>query len=95
MKVIENVGGKTYVIEGPTDKATVVLEAIFDGMESAGLEYKEVMPVLGEAVIRFLCCIAKIAGCEPMDMVKSFGEGIATAELEYEKATEGDGDGNT
>ena len=95
MKVIENEGSKTYVIEGPTDKATVVLEVITDSMESAGVEPEEVMPVLGEAVIRFLYCVAEVAGYEPMEIVKAFGEGSATAELEYEKATEGDGDGNT
>lgn len=95
MEVIENEGSKTYVIEEPTDKATVVMEAIMDSMRSAGVEPEETMPVLGEAVIRFLYCVAEVAGYEPLEIVKAFGEGIATAELEYKEATEGDGDGNT
>ena len=85
---------ETYIIEEPTEKSQVLLRAITDGIVQAGVQSDEVLPVLGEAVIRFLTCVAEVSGIEPLSLIKSFGEGIYTAELEFHEKG-GRDDGNT
>lgn len=93
-KKVINGDSVTYVIEEPTEKAQAVAGAILDAMERTKVHPAEVMPVLGEAVIEFLHAFADTVGYEPLSVIKSFGEGIYTAELEcHEKG--GQDDGNT
>ena len=42
----------------------------------------EVLPVLGEAVVEFLIVIAKACDEDELELIRCFGEGIVTAEVE-------------
>jgi hypothetical protein len=77
--------GVTYQINEPTVKAQFVVNYILKAFKDADVKPEEVLPVLGEAVIRLLTSVAEVSGYEPIEMVKVFGEGIYTAELEYNK----------
>ena len=82
--------GVTYTITEPTEKADEVAKAIGIMMKQVGVQPDEVLPVLGEAVIRFLTAVANVMGYEPIELVKVFGEGLYTAELEYNKIKDED-----
>ena len=75
---------KRYTVEKPTDKAVVVVKALVDAMVESGVEFEEVLPVLGEAVIRFLVPMAETMGYGRKEIVKVFGEGLATAEIDLD-----------
>jgi len=73
-------------IDGPTEKAAIVRDAIIHAMTEMKVEGDEVLPVLGEAVIEFLIVIAKACGIEDeLELIKDFGEGIVTAQVELKK----------
>ena len=82
---VEHEDSVEYTITEPTQKATYVTSAIVLAFKEANVEPEEVMPVLGEAIIQLLTHIANLSGYEPLSMIKSFGEGIMTAEIEFEK----------
>lgn len=80
---IEHEDSVEYRINEPTLKAAIVTDSILEAFKSAGVDAEEVLPVLGEAVIRLLSSIANLSGYEPLSLIKSFGEGIVTAEIEF------------
>ena len=80
---IEHEDSVEYRINEPTVKAAFVTKAIVDAFMKAKVESEEVMPVLGEAIIHLLTHIANLSGYEPVSMIKSFGKGIVTAEIEF------------
>lgn len=75
---------KRYTAEKPTDKAVSVVKALIDAMVESGVDPEEVLPVLGEAVIRFLVPMAETMGYGRKEIVKVFGDGLATAEIELD-----------
>ena len=77
--------GVTYSVTEPTEKAEALMKSIGITMETYCVQPDEVLPVLGEAVIRFLTVMANVIECDPLELVKSFGEGIYKAELEFYK----------
>lgn len=82
-KKIEKEDGVTYVINKPTVKADIVYGGLMDAMQRAGVQPDEVMPVLGEVMVHLLSGVAEFMGYEPMSMIRSFGNGIATCEIEF------------
>lgn len=80
---VEHKDSVEYFIDKPTEKAAFVTKAIVDAFMKAKVDPEEVMPVLGEAIIQLLTHIANLSGYEPLSMIKSFGEGIVTAEIEF------------
>lgn len=73
----------SYTINEPTIKAKAVIDYLVTGMQVSQVAPKEIMPVLGETVIRFLITVADICGYDKKDIVKSFGEGIMNAQIEF------------
>lgn len=80
---IEHKDSVEYIINEPTEKAAFVAACIAEGFKAAHVEPEETMPVLGEAIIQLLTHIADLCGYEPLSMIKSFGQGIVTAEIEF------------
>ena len=82
LKIEKDDDGMTCHIDGETAKAAAVRDAIIRTMRDTGVDGDEVLPVLGEAVIEFLIVIAKACGEDELELIKSFGEGIYTAQVE-------------
>lgn len=82
LKIEKNDDGMTCHIDGETAKAAAVRDAIIRTMRVMDVKGDEVMPVLGEAVIEFLIVIAKACNEDEMELIRSFGEGIYTAQVE-------------
>lgn len=80
---VEHEDSVEYFIDEPTEKAAYVTSAIALAFKEANIKPEEVMPVLGEAIIQLLTHIANLSGYEPLSLIKSFGEGIVTAEIEF------------
>jgi hypothetical protein len=72
-------------IDGPTEKAAIVRDAIFYAMKEMNVNGDEVLPVLGEAVVEFLIAIARACDENELELIRCFGEGIVTAEVELKK----------
>ena len=72
-------------IDGPTEKAAIVRDAIIYAMKEMKVNGDEVLPVLGEAVVEFLIVIAKACDEDELELIRCFGEGIVTAEVELKK----------
>ena len=72
---------KRYTVEKSTNKAVSIVKALIYAMLESGVEPEEVLPVLGEAVIRFLIPMAETMGYDRKEIVKVFGQGLATAEI--------------
>ena len=85
LKIEKNAEGMDCHIDGPTEKAAVVRDAIIYAMTEMNVNGDEVLPVLGEAVIEFLIVIAKACDEDELELIKSFGEGIVTAQVELKK----------
>ena len=64
---------------------TVVYAAIIYAMKEMKVNGDEVLPVLGEAVVEFLIVIAKACDEDELELIRCFGEGIVTAEVELKK----------
>ena len=77
--------GVTCHIVEPTEKAAQVKDAIIRSMRLADVKPEEVLPVLGEAVIEFLIVIAKACNVDELELIRSFGEGIYTAQVELKE----------
>ena len=73
------------IIDGPTEKAAIVRDAIIHAMQEMNVKGDEVLPVLGEAGIEFLIVIAKACDEDELELIKDFGEGIVTAQVELKK----------
>ena len=82
LKIEKDVDGMTCHIDGETAKAAAVRDAIIRTMRDTGVDGDEVLPVLGEAVIEFLIVIAKACNEDELELIRSFGEGIYTAQVE-------------
>ena len=82
LKIEKDVDGMTCHIDGETAKAAAVMDAIIRTMRDTGVDGDEVLPVLGEAVIEFLIVIAKACNEDELELIRSFGEGIYTAQVE-------------
>ena len=82
LKIEKNAEGMDCHIDGPTEKAAIVRDAIIYAMKETNVDGDEVLPVLGEAVIEFLIVIAKACDEDELELIKCFGEGIVTAEVE-------------
>jgi hypothetical protein len=85
LKIEKTKEGMNCHIDGPTEKAAIVRDAIIYAMQEMKVESDEVLPVLGEAVIEFLIVIAKACDEDEMELIKDFGEGIVTAQVELKK----------
>ena len=85
LKIEKTEEGMDCHIDGPTEKAAIVRDAIIYAMKEMKVNGDEVLPVLGEAVIEFLIVIAKACDEDEMELIKCFGEGIVTAEVELKK----------
>ena len=85
LKIEKNAEGMDCHIDGPTEKAAIVRDAIIRAMRVMDVKGDEVMPVLGEAVIEFLIVIAKACNEDELELIRSFGEGIYTAQVEFKK----------
>lgn len=79
--VVKDKKTTTYSFDKPTVKAGAVKMALYEAMMRKEVELKEVLPVLGEGVIRFLASLAHSLGYEKGEIVKVFGERLMTAEL--------------
>ena len=82
LKIEKDDDGMTCHIDGETAKAAAVRDAIIRAMRDTGVDGDEVLPVLGEAVIEFLIVIAKACNEDELELIRSFGEGIYTAQVE-------------
>lgn len=82
MKIIKTENGIECQINEPTAKAVAVRDAIIDTMKKENVQPEEVLPVLGEAVIEFLVIMAGVTGVDEISLIKCFGEGIVTAQIE-------------
>ena len=82
LKIEKTKEGMDCHIDGPTEKAAIVRDAIIYAMTEMKVESDEVLPVLGEAVIEFLIVIAKACNEDELELIRSFGEGIYTAQVE-------------
>ena len=82
LKIEKTKEGMECHIDGPTEKAAIVRDAIFYAMKEMNVNGDEVLPVLGEAVVEFLIAIAKACDENELELIKCFGEGIVTAEVE-------------
>lgn len=82
MKKKRNENCTTYTIDSPSDLGGVISESIFKAMADNRVMPDEVLPILGESVVRFLMMVAEPLGYEKKEIVKVFGEGLATAEIE-------------
>ena len=82
LKIEKTEEGMDCHIDGPTEKAAIVRDAIIYAMKEMKVNGDEVFPVLGEAVIEFLIVIAKACDEDEQELIKCFGEGIVTAEVE-------------
>ena len=82
LKIEKNDEGMTCHIDGEPAKAAAVRDAIIRTMRVMDVKGDEVMPVLGEAVIEFLIVIAKACNEDELQLIRSFGEGIYTAQVE-------------
>ena len=85
LKIEKTKEGMNCHIDGPTEKAAIVRDAIIYAMQEMKVESEEVLPVLGEAVIEFLIVIAKACDEDELELIKDFGEGIVTAQVELKK----------
>ena len=85
LKIEKTKEGMECHIDGPTEKAAIVRDAIIYAMQKMKVNGDEVLPVLGEAVIEFLIVIAKACDEDELELIKSFGEGIVTAQVELKK----------
>ena len=85
LKIEKTEEGMDCHIDGPTEKAAIVRDAIIYAMKEMNVDDDEVLPVLGEAVIEFLIVIAKVCDEDELELIKCFGEGIVTAEVELKK----------
>ena len=85
LKIEKTKEGMECHIDGPTEKAAIVRDAIIYAMQEMKVESDEVLPVLGEAVIEFLIVIAKACDEDELELIKCFGEGIVTAQVELKK----------
>lgn len=85
LKIEKNAEGMDCHIDGPTEKAAIVRDAIIYAMTEMKVNGDEVLPVLGEAVIEFLIVIAKACDEDELELIKDFGEGIVTAQVELKK----------
>lgn len=70
-----------YTFGKPTAKASGVKMELYEAIMRKEVELKEVLPVLGEGVIRFLASLAHSLGYEKGEIVKVFGERLMTAEF--------------
>ena len=82
LKIEKTEEGMDCHIDGPTEKAAIVRDAIIYAMTEMNVKGDEVLPVLGEAVVEFLIVIAKACDEDEMELIRCFGEGIVTAEVE-------------
>ena len=82
MKKKRNENGTTYTIDSPSDLGGVISESIFKEMADNEVLPDEVLPILGEAVVRFLMMVAEPLGYEKKEIVKVFGEGLVGADIE-------------
>jgi hypothetical protein len=85
LKIEKTKEGMNCHIDGPTEKAAIVRDAIIYAMTEMKVNGDEVLPVLGEAVIEFLIVIAKACDEDELELIKDFGEGIVTAQVELKK----------
>ena len=85
LKIEKNDEGMTCHIDGETAKTAAVRDAIIRTMREMDVKGDEVMPVLGEAVIEFLIMIAKACNEDELELIRSFGEGIYTAQVEFKE----------
>ena len=82
LKIEKTEEGMDCHIDGPTEKAAIVRDVIIYAMKEMKVNGDEVLPVLGEAVVEFLIVIAKACDEDEMELIKCFGEGIVTTEVE-------------
>ena len=85
LKIEKTKEGMECHIDGPTEKAAIVRDAIIYAMTEMKVNGDEVLPVLGEAVVEFLIVIAKACDEDELELIRCFGEGIVTAEVELKK----------
>lgn len=86
MKIVKTEEGISYEINEPTAKAEAVKDAIIAVMTKENVQPEEVLPVLGEAVIEFLVIMAKVTEVDELSLIKCFGEGIYTAQVELKNS---------
>ena len=86
MKIVKTEEGISYEINEPMAKAEAVKGAIIAAMTKENVQPEEVLPVLGEAVIEFLVIIAKVTEVDELSLIKCFGEGIYTAQVELKNS---------
>lgn len=85
MEKKKNEGSTTYTIESPSKAGMKIANQIFSTMAKNEVEPDEILPILGEAVVRFLATIAEPLGYEKEELVHAFGDGIANAEIEFKE----------
>ena len=83
MKKQRNEDSTTYTIESPSEIGLQIAEGIFKTMADNNTQPGDVLPVLGEAVVRFLVMIAEPIGYDRNEIVNIFGEGIVNAKIEF------------
>lgn len=70
LKIEKTKEGMNCHIDGPTEKAAIVRDAIIYAMKEMNVKGDEVLPVLGEAVIEFLIVIAKACDEDELELIK-------------------------
>jgi len=83
MKKRKTKNGVAYEIVEPTETAVDLSLAIYKIMRDNDVQPEDVLPVLGEAVIRFLVPLASKFGCNEKELVKLFGKGLIEAEFDF------------
>ena len=71
------------MVRRPKSKARAVTMDLFGAMQKNEVELQAVLSVLGEAVTAFLMPLGRHFGFDKGGIVKVFGDGLITAELNY------------
>ena len=85
MKVTKTKDETIYEATEPSEKAMAVRDAIIDACSEQYISPEEIYPILGEAIVHLLICCAQTLGYDEVSYVHSFGEGLATCDLEFKE----------
>lgn len=85
MKLTETKDEIIYEGMEPSEKAMAVCDAILDACIEQNVSPAEIFPIFGEAITRLLVITAQVLGYDEESYVHSFGEGLATCEIEFKE----------
>lgn len=84
MKKTNNGSTTCYEFDSMSKQSAIVVKNIIKGFIEANIEPQDVMAILGDACLRILVVMADDLGYDKNEIAEVFGNGIATAKLEFE-----------